>query len=73
MTTIVLDDAAADLVARNPDVELRDRQGRLLGVVAHGISAEDIRISLDRLRSDQPRYTTKEVLERLSRGEGVDE
>jgi hypothetical protein len=65
MTTVVLDDETADLVSRNLDVELRDRRGRLLGVVAHGVSAEDVRISLERLRSDQPRYTTKEVLERL--------
>jgi hypothetical protein len=67
MTTVVLDDETADLVARNSEVELRDRQGRLLGIVAHGISAEDIRITLERLRSDQPRYSTKEVLEQLEK------
>jgi hypothetical protein len=65
MTQVVVDDAIAQTIvsAANDFIELRDRSGRYLGrVVRDGITAADIAEAKRRLASDQPRYTTAEVL-----------
>lgn len=66
MPHIVVDDAQARLILETPGtIEIRDRHGQHLGFVAHGFSDEDIAIAKQRLRSDEPRYTTEEVMEHL--------
>lgn len=66
MPYITVDDEQARIVSGVfEDVEIRDRQGRCLGYVTHGFTEEDIAIAKQRLASDKPRYTTKQVLEYL--------
>jgi len=66
MHHIVVDDQQAKLISEaTENVEIRDPRGRHLGYVAHGFTDEDIAIAQDRLASDEPRYTTQEVLEHL--------
>ena len=66
MHHIVVDDQQAKLISEATEsVEIRDARGRHLGYVAHGFSDEDIAIAKDRLASDEPRYTTREVLDHL--------
>jgi len=45
--------------------EIRDRSGKYLGYVAHGFNDEDISIAKQRLASDEPRYTTRQVLDHI--------
>ncbi len=72
MTSIVLDDEQTRIVASATGrVELRDRSGRVIGYLEqqaadHGFTEEDIAIALQRLRSNQPRHTTEEVLAYLA-------
>ncbi|NUQ61355.1 MAG: hypothetical protein HUU20_02635 [Pirellulales bacterium] len=62
----MIDDAQARLILETTGtVEIRDRQGRHLGYVAHGFSDEDLAIAKQRLVSNEPRYTTREVMEHL--------
>jgi len=66
MHHVVVDDQQAKLISEaTENVEIRDPRGRHLGYVAHGFTDEDIAIAQDRLASDEPRYTTQEVLEHL--------
>jgi hypothetical protein len=66
MHHIVVDDQQAKLISEATDsVEIRDLQGRHLGYVAHVFTDEDIAVAKARLASDEPRYTTREVLEHL--------
>jgi hypothetical protein len=66
MKHIVVDDETARAIAEAPEgVEVRDRHGRHLGYLACGITDADIALAKKRLASDAPRYTTKQVLERL--------
>ena len=66
MQHIVVDDQQAKLISEaTGSVEIRDPRGRHLGYVAHGFSDEDIAIAQQRLASDEPRYTTQEVLDHL--------
>ncbi len=66
MHHIVVDDQQAKLISEATEsVEIRDPRGRHLGYVAHGFSDEDLAIAKDRLASDEPRYTTQEVLDHL--------
>ena len=66
MPQIVVDDQQARIISEASEtVEIRDRQGRRLGYVAHGFTEEDITIAKERLTSNEPRYTTQEVLARL--------
>jgi hypothetical protein len=63
---IVVDDQQAQIIAQTPGgLEIRDQQGRCLGYVAHGITKEDIALAKKALASDEPRYTTQEVLNHL--------
>jgi len=66
MQHIVVNDEQARIIGESSDqIEIRDGNGRLLGYVAHGVTDEDIAIAKQRLDSDEPRYTTREVLEHL--------
>jgi hypothetical protein len=66
MQHIVVDDEQAKLIAETTDpVQIRDRRGKHLGYVAHGFTEEDIAIAKQRAASDQPCYTTQEVLDHL--------
>ncbi len=70
MSHIVVDDQQARLIAEaTENVEIRDRQGRHIGYVAHGFSNEDIAVARRRLASGEPRYTTPQVVDHLSRTE----
>ena len=67
MNDIVVDERQAKLIAESRDVvEIRDPQGRCVGYVSHGFGEEDIAEARRRLASDEPRYTTQEVLESLA-------
>jgi hypothetical protein len=66
MHHIVIDDQQAKLISEATEsVEIRGPRGRHLGYVAQGFTDEDIAIAKDRLASDEPRYTTQEVLDHL--------
>ena len=66
MTQIILDDAQAQAIAQARDiVVLRDRAGNYLGSVQpEEWTSEDIALATARLNSNQPSYTTQQVLER---------
>lgn len=66
MPHIVVDDEQAKIIAETTDgIEIRDRNGRHLGYVAHGFTDEDVFIAKRRMNSDEPRYTTQEVIHSL--------
>lgn len=68
MPQIIVDDEQAKLIAESPgSIEIRDRKGDLLGYAkaTYKWTEEDIAIAKQRLNSDEPRYTTKEVFEHL--------
>ena len=66
MPYIIIDDEQARILAEsNGQVEVRDRAGQHLGYVSLDFSAEEIAEAKRRLASDEPRYTTREVLEHL--------
>lgn len=66
MNHIVVDEQTARAISEAGEtVEVRDSQGRHLGVLSRGVSERDIALAQERLASDAPRYTTKEVLDRL--------
>ncbi len=66
MQHIVVNDEQAKIISESPEsIEIRDRSGKHLGYVAHGFSDEDIAIAKQRLASDEPRYTTQEVLDHI--------
>jgi hypothetical protein len=69
MHQIVVDDGMAKLISQAADrIEIRDPRGRLLGYVAqvvHGFTGEDVAIARERLASNEPRYTTRAVLDYL--------
>jgi hypothetical protein len=62
---VVDDDAVRTLAEAREEVEVRDRQGRVLGYLAPLCTNEDIAVCMERLASDAPRYTTEQVRERL--------
>jgi hypothetical protein len=66
MPQIILDDEQAKLLASSlKPVEVRDRQGNLLGVIPPLWTEEEVADAKKRLASDEPRYATAEVLEHL--------
>lgn len=66
MAQIVVSDEQARIIAETGGVvEIRDREGNLLGCVAQGVSEEDVTLALQSLRSDEPRYSTAQVLAHL--------
>jgi hypothetical protein len=63
---IVVDDREAKIISdATQSVEIRDRRGNHLGYVAHRFTDEDIAVAKRRLQSDEPRFTTQEVLDHL--------
>ena len=66
MTHIVVDDEQARIISGSGEsIEIRDRNGKHLGYVAHGFTDEDIALAKERMASDEPRYTTQEVLSHI--------
>jgi len=66
MLHIIVDDQQAKLISEATEgVEIRDSRGRHLGYVAPGFSDEDLAIAKQRQASDEPRYTTRDVLDHL--------
>lgn len=66
MTYITVDATQAELIlTAGESIEIRDHQGRHLGFVAHGFSDEDVEVAANRGASDEPRYSTDEVLRHL--------
>ncbi len=66
MSEIVLTEEQAKIItAGSEQVILRDANGQLLGYVARSFTRKEIEEAERDLESDQPRYTTKEVLDRL--------
>ena len=66
MLHIVVDDERARIISQSPEsIEVRDRTGRHLGYVTGGFTDEDVAIARQRMASDEPRYTTEQVLEHL--------
>jgi hypothetical protein len=66
MHHVVVDDQQAKIISdATESIEIRDPRGRHLGYVAQGFTDEDIAIAKDRVASDEPRYTTPEVLQHL--------
>jgi hypothetical protein len=65
MEHIVVSDEQARLICEATEsVEIRDAKGAHLGYVAHGFTDEDIAVAKQRKASNEPRYTTEQVLER---------
>jgi hypothetical protein len=63
---IIVDDEQAKIIAESADgIEIRDRNGNRLGYIVHGFTDEDIAIAKQRLGSDEPRFTTEQVIEHL--------
>lgn len=44
---------------------MNDRSGKHLEDVVHGFTDEDMAISKERMASDEPRYTTQEVVDHI--------
>jgi len=66
MHHIIVDDQQAKIISEATEsVEIRDPRGRHLGYVARRFTDEDIAIAKRRLASDEPRYTTQQVLDHL--------
>lgn len=66
MPHIVIDDDQAKIISESAEsIEIRDRSGKHLGYVAHGFAVEEILIAKQRLASDEPRYTTQQVLDHI--------
>ncbi len=66
MPYIVVDDQQARIILEaEQGIEIRDRMGRHLGYIAHGFNEEDIAIAKQRMASDEPRYTTGQVLDHI--------
>ena len=66
MIYIVVDDDQAKVITEaSQGVEIRDRQGKHLGFVAHGFSNEDIALAKSRRAMGGPRLSTKEILDYL--------
>jgi hypothetical protein len=66
MTHIIVDDQQARLIAQTSEfIEIRDRTGQRLGYVAHSFSAADIALAKKRAASNEPRFTTQQVISHL--------
>ena len=63
---IVVDDRQARVISEAAQtVEIRDQHGNRLGYVAQPFTDEDFAVAKRRLQSDEPRFTTQEVLNHL--------
>ncbi len=71
MPHIVVDDEQARVISESVEsIEIRDRSGKHLGYVAHGFAEEDVAIAKERRASNEPRFTTREVLGHIESSEG---
>ena len=71
MPRIILDDEQVKIISEScQTVEIADRSGQIIGYFAHGFTEEDIAIAKERLASDEPRYSTRDVLDHLHSLEG---
>lgn len=60
MPYIILDNQQTTGISESKErTEIRDRNGRHLGYIAHGFTEDDIAIAKERMASDEPRHTTK--------------
>jgi hypothetical protein len=64
---VVSDELAREILARSETVRIRDAQGRVLFALAPrpGNEPDDVGQMRRALASDQPRYTTEQVLNHL--------
>jgi hypothetical protein len=68
MVTVILDDSqVSQIVTAAAPVELRDRQGVVLGTLVPGFSPDDIRRASVALADTSPRMTTAELLAHLDK------
>ena len=66
MPHITIDDAQAKVIAQSEGtIEVRDSAGNRVGYFTHAFSAEDILIARQRLQANEPKLTTRELLEYL--------
>ena len=65
MPHITVDDEQARIISESAESEIGDRSGKHLGYVVHGFTDDDIAIAKARMASDEPRYTTREVLDHI--------
>ena len=66
MAHLIVDDAQAEMIAQsNEPIEIRDRQGNHLGYVAKSFTPEELDLAKTRQTSNDPRYSTAEVLNHL--------
>lgn len=66
MIHITVSDEQAKLIEESGEhIEIRDRNGRHLGYVAHDFTEEEIAEARRRANTPGPRYTTSQVLEHL--------
>ncbi len=66
MPHIVVDDRQAKIISdAGQTVEILDQHGNRLGYVAHPPTDKDIAVAKRRLQSDEPRFTTRQVLNHL--------
>lgn len=67
---IATDQLLRELENAEGNVEFVDANGKRLGTLVRPPSDDDIRIAKERLASNEPRYTTEQVLEHLRKLEG---
>ena len=66
MPRIVLTaEQASDCLAATDRIEICDPQGKRLGYLARGVSAQDLEIARQRLTSNEPCYTFEQVMAKL--------
>ena len=67
MSDIILTEEQAQLVFNaNSEIQVRDTQGRLLGRFTPELTLDEMNNIKQALSSDQPRYSTEEVIRRLT-------
>ena len=70
MPQIIVNEEQAKIISESPEcIETRDQSSKHLGYVTPGFSEADIAIAKQRMASDQPRYTTREVLDWVQAGD----
>ncbi|MBI3467801.1 MAG: hypothetical protein HY000_32735 [Planctomycetes bacterium] len=66
MQQITLDKVQSEIIVHaQGKVQIRDHTGKVLGYLSRPFTAEQIAEAKRRLASDQPRYTTEQVLAHL--------
>jgi hypothetical protein len=64
MPQIIVDAAEAPIISESPVVEIRDQNGRLVGLVTKDL-LEDIEIARERMKRPSQGMTTQEMLDWL--------